>query len=54
MQDAELVLTAALCFVGVISAFQWTIHTLKTARVLACGQSIFHNYFKFFKEDYYV
>jgi hypothetical protein len=54
MQDTGLVVTAALCFVGVIFAFQQTIHKLKTKRVLACGQSVFHNYFKFFKEDYYV
>ena len=54
MQDTELVVRATLCFVVVIFTFQQTIHKLKTKRVLACGQSIFYNYFKFFKEDYYV
>jgi len=54
MQNTELVATATLCFVVVIFTFQWTIHKLKTKRVLVCGQSIFHNCFNFFKEDYYV
>jgi len=54
MQDTELVVVATLCIAGVIFAFQWTIHNLKTHKVLACGQSIFHNYCKVFKEDYYV
>jgi len=47
MQGAELVQMVALCFVVEIFAFQLTIHTLKTTRVLVCGQSIIHNYFNF-------
>jgi len=48
MQDTELVIMTTLCFVVEIFTFQLTIHTLKTKRVLVCGQSIIHNYFNFF------
>ena len=47
MQDTELVIMATLCFVVEIFTFQLTIHTLKTTRVLVCGQSIIHNYLNF-------
>jgi len=47
MQDTELVIMTTLCLVVKIFTFQLTIHTLKTKRVLVCGQSIIHNYFNF-------
>jgi len=56
MQNTELVVTTTLCLASGgphISTENSNIVSAGTS-ALVCGQSMIHNYFALFKEDYYV